>query len=166
MIHYQLRCTSTAAEHAFDGWYKDSAAFDTLVKAGLVECPVCGGSKVARALMAPAIPKKGRPARNAVVPAAPVESRPPAAAAPAEATQAAAGPMPDQLRAMLQKLRAEVEKSCDYVGNEFADEARRMHRGESERRGIFGEASDTEAEALRDEGIEVGRIPWVPRADG
>ena len=164
MIHYQLRCTSTAEEHAFDGWYKDSAAFDTLVKAGLVECPVCGGSQVARALMAPAIPKKGRPARNAVVPAPPAEA--PAAPAPAEAPQAAAGPMPDQLRAMLQKLRAEVEKSCDYVGTEFADEARRMHRGESERRGIFGEASDTEAEALRDEGIEVGRIPWVPRADG
>lgn len=165
MIHYQLRCTSTAEEHAFDGWYKDSAAFETLVKAGLVECPVCGGSAVARALMAPAIPKKGRPARNAVAPP-PISVTPPAAA-PIEAGQAAAaGPMPDQLRAMLQKMRAEVEKNCDYVGNEFADEARRMHRGESERRGIFGEASDSDAEALRDEGIEVGRIPWVPRADG
>jgi hypothetical protein len=74
--------------------------------------------------------------------------------------------MPAQLRAILQKLRAEVEKTCDYVGNEFADEARRMHRGDAEPRAIFGEASDTEAEALRDEGIEVGRIPWVPRADG
>lgn len=168
MIHYQLRCTSTAGEHAFDGWYKDSAAFETLVKARLVDCPVCGGTDVARALMAPAIPRKGRPARNAAVPAAPAE---PPAAAPVTATTteeppAAAGPMPAQLRAMLQKLRAEVEKSCDYVGGEFADEARRMHRGESERRGIFGEASDTEAEALREEGIEVGRIPWVPRADG
>ncbi len=165
MIHYQLRCTSMAEEHAFDGWYKDSAAFDALVKAGMVECPVCGGSAVARALMAPAIPKKGRPARNAVVPA-PVPAPAPVSA-PTETTHpAAAGPMPDQLRAMLQKMRAEVEKNCDYVGNEFADEARRMHRGETERRGIFGEASDSEAEALRDEGIEVGRIPWVPRADG
>jgi hypothetical protein len=161
MIHYQLRCSSTAEEHAFDGWYKDSAAFEALVKAGLVECPVCGGTRVERALMAPAIPKKGRPARNAVVPQPPVP--PPA---PAEAPAAATGPIPAQLRAMLQKLRAEVEKNCDYVGKEFAEEARRMHRGETEARGIFGEASDADAEALRDEGIEVSRIPWVPPADG
>ncbi|MBW6396581.1 DUF1178 family protein [Roseomonas sp. HJA6] len=164
MIHYQLRCTSTGEEHAFDGWYKDSGAFEALSKAGLVDCPVCGGTKVERALMAPAIPKKGRPARNAVVPA-PAPEAPPAAA-PAEAPQAAAGPMPAQLRAMLQKLRAEVEKNCDYVGKDFAEEARRIHRGEADARGIFGEASDAEAEALKDEGIEVGRIPWVPRADG
>jgi len=123
MIHYQLRCTSTAEEHAFDGWYKDSAAFDTLVKAGLVDCPVCGGAAVSRALMAPAIPRKGRPARNAVVQAPSAEAPP---AVPVDAPPAAAGPMPAQLRAMLQKLRAEVEKTCDYVGNDFADEARRM----------------------------------------
>lgn len=164
MIHYQLRCTSTAEEHAFDGWYKDSAAFDTLAKAGLVECPVCGGTEVARALMAPAIPKKGRPARNAVVPAPAPAAEPPQA--PAEpAGQAAAGPMPAQMRAMLQRLRQEVERNCDYVGADFAEEARRMHNGESERRGIFGEATDAETEALREEGIEVARIPWVPPSD-
>ena len=163
MIHYQLRCTSTAEEHAFDGWYRDSAAFDALAKAGMVECPVCGGTQVARALMAPAIPKKGRPARNAVPVPVAEPAPPPAAAGPA--SPAAAGPMPAQVRAMLQKLRAEVERNCDYVGADFAAEARRMHRGESERRGIFGEASEAEAEALRDEGIEVARIPWVPRSD-
>jgi len=159
MIHYQLRCTSTEQEHAFDGWYRDSAAFDSLVRAGLVECPLCGGTGVARALMAPAIPKKGRPARDAAAPAAPP------APAPPEAPAAAAGPMPAQLRAMLQKLRAEVERTCDYVGDDFAEEARRMHNGESERRGIFGEASDAETEALREDGIEVSRVPWVPRSD-
>ena len=78
---------------------------------------------------------------------------------------AAAGPVPAQLVALLQKVRAEVEKSCDYVGKEFAEEARRIHRGESDRVGIYGEASPADAEALRDEGIEVARIPWVPRAD-
>lgn len=164
MIHYQLRCTSAAEDHVFDGWYKDSAAFEALQKAGLVECPVCGGAKVDRALMAPAIPKKGRPARNAVIPTPPAPEAP--ADTPNAPPQAAAGPMPAQLRAMLQKMRAEVEKTCDYVGNDFADEARRMHNGESEQRGIYGEASDAEAEALRDDGIEVGRIPWVPRSDG
>jgi hypothetical protein len=167
MIHYQLRCTSTAEEHAFDGWYRDSAAFEALARAGLLDCPVCGGTQVARALMAPAIPKKGRPARNAVVPVPAAPAAPaPAPEAPEQMPAAAAGPMPAQLRAMLQKLRAEVERNCDYVGADFAEEARRMERGETERRGIFGEASETEAEALREEGIEVARIPWVPRADG
>lgn len=161
MIHYQLRCTSTAEGHEFDGWYKDSAAFDRLAQAGLVECPVCGGTQVSRALMAPAIPKKGRPARNAVAAATPPVPPTPSEAPPSAAT----GPMPAQLRAILQKLRAEVEKSCDYVGPDFAEEARRMHRGETDRRGIFGEASDSDAEALREEGIEVARIPWVPPSD-
>jgi len=73
--------------------------------------------------------------------------------------------MPAQLRAKLQRLRAEVERNCDYVGSDFAEEARRMHRGDSDRRGIFGEASDSEAEALKEEGIDVARIPWVPPSD-
>jgi hypothetical protein len=110
MIHYQLRCTSTAEEHAFDGWYRDSAAFEALAKAGMVDCPVCGGTKVDRALMAPAIPKKGRPARNAIE-AAPTPAPPPAPVP--EVPAATAGPMPAQVRAMLQKLRAEVERNCD-----------------------------------------------------
>lgn len=165
MIHYQLRCTTTEEEHAFDGWYKDSAAFEALLKARLVECPVCGGTEVGRALMAPAIPKKGRPARNAASPPPAPEVAPPAASPPASQPPAAAGPMPAQLRAMLQRLRAEVERNCDYVGADFAEEARRMHRGESERRGIFGEASDSEAESLHEEGIAVARIPWVPPSD-
>ena len=83
-----------------------------------------------------------------------------------QAPVVAAGPMPAQLRAMLQKMRAEVEKQCDYVGKEFAEEARRIHRGEADARGIFGEATDSEAEALKEEGIDIARIPWVPRADG
>jgi len=74
--------------------------------------------------------------------------------------------MPDQIRGMLQRLRAEVERNCIDVGPGFAEEARRIHRGESEKRAIYGETSPAQAEALADEGIEVARIPWVPRADG
>ena len=76
------------------------------------------------------------------------------------------GPFPDQMRAMLQRMRAEVEKKCDYVGPAFAEEARKIHRGESAQRGIYGETTPDQAEALSDEGIEFARIPWVPRADG
>jgi hypothetical protein len=74
--------------------------------------------------------------------------------------------VPAQVIAVLQRMRAEIERNCDYVGPDFAEEARRMHSGASERRGIYGEASDSEADALREEGIEVARIPWVPRAEG
>ena len=80
--------------------------------------------------------------------------------------QMAAGPMPAQLIAMLQRLRTEVEKSCDYVGKDFAEEARKIHNGEVEARGIYGEATDAEAESLAEDGIDVARLPWVPRADG
>ena len=153
MIHYDLKCSE---DHAFDGWFKDSAAYERLAKRGLVECPHCGDTKIERALMRPAVPKKG----NAVVPVQP--PKPPAPSQDAVAS----GPMPAHMRAMLQKMRAEVEKNCDYVGPEFAEEARKMHRGESDKRGIYGETSSEQAEALAEEGIEFARIPWVPRADG
>lgn len=162
MIRYELRCDQA---HEFDGWFKDSAAFDKLAAAGLVECPHCGPTKVAKRLMAPAIPKKGRPARNAkpVAPPAPPPAPPANAEAPAPAI--AAGALPAELRAMLRQLRQEVEKNCDYVGKDFAEEARKIHHGEAEARGIFGEASDADAEALREEGIDIARIPWVPPSD-
>ena len=153
MIHYQLRC---AGDHAFDGWFRDSAAFDTQASHGLVECPVCGDTKVNRALMAPRI-AKARPVLDSVgTPETP-------AALPDAEKQAVA--LPDGVRAALQRLRAEVERNCDYVGPDFAEEARRIHRGESDRQGIYGESTPEQAEMLADEGIEVARIPWVPRSD-
>ena len=154
MIHYELRCSQ---DHEFDGWFKDSAAFERLAKRGLVECPHCGETKVERALMRPAVAK--REALPAPVPAPP--SSPPEAPA-----AAAGGKLPDHMRAMLQRMRSEVEKHCDYVGPQFAEEARKMHRGESDKRGIYGETSPGEAEALAEEGIEFSRMPWVPRAEG
>ncbi len=155
MIHYQLEC---AKGHGFDGWFRDSAAFDAQASRGLVECPSCGDTGVRRALMAPAVPTTGRVGGGrARAPARP----------PADAPVAVAGErLPDHVRAMLQRLRAEVEKNCDYVGEQFAEEARRIHRGESDARGIYGETTPEQAEALSDEGIEVNRIPWLPRADG
>jgi hypothetical protein len=153
MIHYQLQCETG---HGFDGWFADSASFDTQAKRGLLECPLCGTAKVERALMAPGIPKKGRPPRKTRKPAEPTPT-------PVAVT---GDRLPDQLRATLQRLRAEVEQNCDYVGPAFADEARKIHNGESDRRGIYGETTPAEAEALADEGIEVAKIPWVPRADG
>ncbi len=154
MIHYQLQCREA---HGFDGWFRDSAAFEAQAARGLIACPTCGDTNVARALMAPAL------AKGAALPA----PLPPPQPAPAgKPVAVAGGGMPDHLRAMLQRMRAEVERTCDYVGADFADEARRIHSGESEKRGIYGEATPEQAEALAEDGIEVARIPWVPRADG
>ena len=153
MIHYQLQCGQS---HGFDGWFKDSASFEKQAKRGLIECPECGGTDVERALMAPALTR-----REALpVPVATVE--PPAPAA----EKSAAVRLPAQMMAVLQKIRAEIEKNCDYVGPDFADQARAMHRGEVEAKPIYGETSDEQAESLAEEGIEVAKVPWVPRADG
>ena len=158
MIHYQLRC---AQEHEFDGWFNDSAGFERQAKRGLIDCPTCGDTKVTRALMAPSLTRRdARPAQEretAPVPA-PVQQVLPPEPPPGM-------PMPARLVAMLQRMRAEVEKTCDNVGPAFAEEARKIHYGEAEPRGIYGETSPYEAEALADEGIEVHNLPWVPRAD-
>jgi hypothetical protein len=153
MIHYDLVCGDG---HAFDGWFPGIKAFETQAKRGFVVCPHCGSSDVKRALMAPGIPKKGAAARNA-----PAEAP---AAPPAKV--AMGGEIPAAMLAQLQRMRAEIEARCDYVGDDFANEARRIHNGESERTGIYGEATREEAEALRDDGINVASIPWVKRADG
>lgn len=155
MIHYTLRC---GAEHAFDGWFRNSGAFEAQVERGLVACPQCGDVAITRGLMAPAIPRKG-----VVRAAEPVAAPAPAEPAP---TEAVATGLPDQVRAVLQRIRAEVERTSDYVGSKFADEARRIHRGETEKRNIYGESTPEQAEALAEEGIEVSQIPWVKRADG
>ncbi len=158
MIHYQLRCSGA---HEFDGWFKDSSSFDQQARRGLVECPTCGDVKVERALMAPAVSSRAAAPEPAPEPAQAVVP-----ATPPVPTVAGGGRMPAELMAMLQKLRAEVEKNCDYVGPDLAEEARRIHRGEADERGIYGEATADEAEALADEGIELRQLPWVPRADG
>ncbi|MDR3537090.1 MAG: DUF1178 family protein [Acetobacteraceae bacterium] len=155
MIHYQLRCSEA---HEFDGWFKDSAAFERQAVRRLVECPTCGDTQVERALMAPAVSTREAPR--------PPAETPPSTPAPAAAPMAAAGKMPAHVLAMLQRMRAEVEKHCDYVGPSFAEEARKIHRGESDKRGIYGESTPDEAESLAEEGIEISQIPWVPRADG
>ena len=153
MIHYNLVCSQA---HEFDGWFPSSAGFDAQAERGLVECPVCGGTDVTRALMTPSVPAKSN-TRSEVLPA-PAEPPPQNVAVTGER-------MPDQVRAALQKLRAEIERNADYVGADFAEEALRQHRGESDKRAIYGEASEEQTEALLEEGVQVARIPWVSRAD-
>ena len=66
-------------------------------------------------------------------------------------------------RQALLEVRRKVEESCDYVGPAFAEEARKIHYGEVEERGIYGESSEEDVKALTEEGVEVSQIPWIPR---
>jgi len=163
MILYRLRCSKG---HEFDSWFKDSKTYERQEKMSLVGCAVCGNVKVTRALMAPRLGAKGNKQGVAVTP---VETQP--AAPPPEVQQAQqqmaaiARQMPKELREALVKVRTEIEKNCEHVGDNFAEEARKIHYGESDKRGIYGETSDREAEELAEEGIEFGRLPWVPRGN-
>jgi hypothetical protein len=138
MILFKLKCS---AEHEFEGWFRDGATYERQAKRGLIDCPTCGDSAIEKAPMAP------RLARSATPEKAPTP------------------PSPEQMRRMLQQVRRHVETTCDYVGERFAEEARRIHHGQADARGIYGEASDAESRALADEGIEVSRLPWVPTSD-
>jgi len=138
MISFNLICKN---EHEFEGWFQNSADFEKQAKKQLIECPVCGDAGVEKSLMAPAVGAK------TAVRAQRVEK--------AEAEK--------KLRKMLGEMRDYVETNFDDVGDNFPDEARKIYYGESEERGIYGNASDEEAKDLAEEGVPVGRLPWAKR---
>jgi hypothetical protein len=150
MILYQLRC---GKDHEFEAWFKDGATCDRQLTRKTVECPVCGSKKVAKALMAPRIGATEKP--QAALPANPQQGP----------QQQGMSVMASAMRQHLQEIRSKVEENCDYVGDKFADEARKIHYGETESRGIYGEATDNQHQELVEEGIEVARVPWLPRSD-
>jgi hypothetical protein len=126
-----------AAGHEFEAWFRDGDGFTQQQKAGEIACPHCGDKAVEKAVMAPHV---ARPREAAAIP-------------------------PAELRAALIELRRQIEKNCDYVGERFAEEARRIHYGETDARAIYGEASPEESRDLVDEGIGFGRIPWIAPSD-
>ncbi len=137
MIRYNLKC---AHAHEFEAWFRSSAAYDEQRKAGQVGCVVCGATEVEKAVMAPAL-KADRAPPSLTTPASPAE-------------------------AVLAALRRKIETNSDYVGREFATEARRIHDGEAAERAIWGEASREDARALKDDGVPIAPIPWMRRTDG
>lgn len=135
MIKFQLNCEN---DHEFSGWFQSGEAFDKQVKRGLVDCPTCGSSKVQKALMAPSVSTTRRKI------------------AAAETMQA------DVLKAM-REVRRKVTENAEYVGPRFAEEARRIHYKETDDgKGIYGEATISEARELADEGIEFLPLPVLP----
>ena len=133
MIRYALVCDSG---HAFEGWFGVSADFDDQATRGLLACPVCASQDVRKQIMAPAV----------------------------SGTRKGAGPpLPAKAQAMMMEalgqVRRHVEENFDYVGDSFAAEARLIHEGKSEERGIYGEASPKEVKALITDGVPVAPLP-------
>ena len=145
MIQYALKCSEG---HSFDSWFQSADAFDKLASAGMVTCAVCGCTEVEKAIMTPRV----RPARSA---ARLVAEKPDAQSIDvATSTQ--------NIEQALSELRREVEDNSDYVGKEFASEARKMHLGDAPERSIYGEAKPEEARALIEDGVPVAPLPFIP----
>ena len=155
MILFDLKC---GKGHVFEAWFRDGTTAEKQIAGRKIACPSCGTAKVQKAPMAPRIGKGGRPA--AAESSAPEPSQPQGAVMTKEMASRAL-----QLRKELGELRKKIEANCDYVGGQFAEEARKIHYGETEARGIYGETSEEQARELSDEGIEFSRVPWLPRQD-
>lgn len=139
MILYSLRCSNS---HGFDSWFQSATAYDSLARAGRISCPICGQTTIEKTLMAPVV----RPARNAgEAPAKPKLSEP-----------------TSEIEAAMAELRRQVEANSEYVGLNFAAEARRMHDGDIDQRAIYGEAKPAEARALIEDGVPVAPLPFMP----
>lgn len=118
-------------EHEFEAWFSDSASYDHQVERGLVECPHCGSLHIRKALMAPNVSTSRK----------------------REATPQ------EKLRQMAGQVRGHIRQNYDYVGEDFASEARAIHEGEKPERLIYGEATPYESEALKDDGVPVTPLP-------
>jgi hypothetical protein len=172
MIRYALNCEQG---HTFESWFQNSTAYDKQAKRGLVNCPVCGATKVEKAIMAPRLARAEavEPAEppsqlpSQTPPPAPPSAVPPSIAPPsppasAKAAVAMMSGAERELRQKLKELRDHVTKNASYVGTRFPEEARKIHYGETEHRSIYGEASPEEAKELHDEGIEFHPLPILP----
>jgi len=137
MIRYALTC---AKGHDFEAWFGSSGDYDVQLEASAVVCPCCGSAEVTKAPMAPAV-RRGRTVRSSVAPSSDERRR---------------------TYAFLRDLRAHLKENAEHVGPLFAEEARKMHHGETEARSIYGEATREEAKALEDEGIPALPLPLLP----
>jgi hypothetical protein len=137
VIHYALVCDNA---HKFEAWFRNAEAFDEQQRRGIVTCPVCMSGTVEKALMAPAVGK-----------------------ASSEKVSLSIGhPQHAQLREALRALRNKVTSEADYVGDKFAEEARRIHFKDVEARGIYGEATREEVASLVEDGVDFMPLPSLP----
>ena len=137
MIRFSLICEQ---EHEFEAWFRSNDDFETQKKRGFVDCPACGSHKVEKALMAPAVSTSRKQEKIAL----------------------AMGEEQRKALAQLKELSRKIRENSDYVGDKFAEEARKIHFGEADPRGIYGEATPDEARSLAEDGVEFMPVPVFP----
>ncbi|MEC8426627.1 MAG: DUF1178 family protein [Pseudomonadota bacterium] len=137
MIRYDLVCEN---EHFFESWFKDSKSYQKQLDANEIVCPVCDSSNISKSLMAPGIPKKTNTKNGNVI----------------------ANSSSKSINDAIRKIRDEIKKNSEYVGDQFPEEARKIHYNEAEMRSIYGKASKKEITELVDEGIDIIQIPEIP----
>jgi hypothetical protein len=172
MIKYALQCEKG---HGFESWFDSGSAYDKLARRGFVECPHCGSGRVEKQIMSPSVrlssaqseavePATDAPSTGAGTASGMPETVPMAApAVPAELPVTLMSEKAQELREMIRSFHAHIEANTEDVGAKFADEARKIHYGETEERAIRGKATVDEAEELRAEGI--GFLPLPPLPD-
>ncbi|MBL4639626.1 MAG: DUF1178 family protein [Kordiimonadaceae bacterium] len=165
MIVFDLKCEHS---HRFEAWFKSSSAYEDQLMNGLVSCPYCDSLEISKAPMAPNIATKSNqkpeptgPSGDAPVPAVPAVTAPVAS----QQVDGKLAELVQETEKMLAKVRDHVQENCDYVGDNFAEEARKIHYGESEERGIYGESTKQETVDLLEEGITVLPLPMSRQTD-
>jgi hypothetical protein len=133
-------------DHVFEGWFASEDDFQSQRERGLVQCPLCADGQVEKRLSAP---------RLNLGASAPPTERATASASAVKATPSSAAALPPALQAAWLELARKVVAQTEDVGTRFAEEARRMHYGETEERAIRGHATTDEAVQLLEEGIAV-----------
>ena len=136
MINYTLKCDQN---HSFDSWFKSAEAFEMLVKKSMVVCSECGSTKITKAIMAPSVSTSRKKGNK-----------------PSELEKKS------KLKNDILELKKKIEANSEYVGNNFANEARSMYLGETPERSIYGEAKADDAKKLIDDGIPVMPLPFLP----
>ena len=136
MINYTLKCDQN---HTFDSWFKSAEAFEMLVKKSMVVCSECGSTKITKAIMAPSVSTSRKKYNK-----------------PQELEKKS------KIKNDILELKKKIEANSEYVGNNFANEARSMYLGETPERSIYGEAKTDDAKKLIDDGIPVMPLPFLP----
>ena len=138
MIKYSLSCENA---HQFEGWFSTSADFDSQVKSGFLTCPTCHSASISKTLMSPSVStaRKKEAKREMVMDMARQEAI-----------------------AKIKQVIAEIKTNAEDVGEKFPEEARKIHYGEADARGIIGQASLIEVKELLEEGIDVAPLPVLP----
>lgn len=164
MIKYSLGCDK---DHEFEGWFSGSDEFERLTENGLLDCPVCGSHKISKLLMAPSV--KSTKGKDQIQVSAQQVPGAPTSDPSANVSMAASPAMPsippevrEKVIEHLREIKKHVQANAENVGDKFTEEARKIHYGESEQRGIYGSATPKDAVELMEEGIEIMPLPVLP----